>query len=78
MNTAFVLFKETEKPPDSSYRYEEARQILADKARAGFRAEVKALIAGAGAKALSDIKDDPEKLASVVSEAEKLAGDHHG
>ena len=57
------------------YTYEEARAVLAGKARAGFRAEVKALLSGVGAKALSDIKDDPQKLASVVAEAEKLAGD---
>jgi len=70
--------KATENLPQKTYTFEEARAILAGKARAGFRAEVKAILTAAGAKALSDLKDDPQKLADVVAEAEKLAGESDG
>lgn len=72
---AIALDSDAPTVAEKIYTYEEARAILAGKARAGYRAEVKALLSGVGAKALSDIKDDPQKLASVVTEAEKLAGD---
>ena len=49
--------------------FEEARSILAEKARNGFRAEVKALLAKRGVEQLSDIKD-PAELAALVAEAE--------
>ena len=39
---------------------EEARAVLADKARKGFRSEVKALLTAHGAKQLSDITDPAE------------------
>lgn len=75
---AIALDSDAPTAAEKIYTYEEARGILAGKAREGYRAEVKALLSGVGAKALSDIKDDPETLASVVTEAEKLAGDSNG
>ena len=53
------------------YSKEEVRAILADKSRAGYRAEVKALLTAHGAKQLSDITD-PEDLAKLVAEAEVI------
>ena len=57
-----------EEPPAKTYSKEEVRAILADKSRAGFRAEVKALLTAHGAKQLSDITD-PEELAALAEEA---------
>ena len=53
------------------YTYEEVRGILAEKARTGFRAEVKAILTAHDLKQLSDVKD-PETLAAIVAEAEVL------
>ena len=58
-----------EVPPAKVYSFEEVRGILADKARAGFREEIKALLNSHGAKQLSEITD-PAVLASLVAEAE--------
>ena len=58
-----------EVPPAKVYSFEEVRGILADKARAGFREEIKALLNSHGAKQLSEITD-PVVLASIVAEAE--------
>ena len=55
--------------PTKVCTFEEARSILAEKARNGFRAEVKALLAKRGVEQLSDIKD-PAELAALVAEAE--------
>ena len=55
--------------PAKVYSFEEVRGILADKARAGFREEIKALLNSHGAKQLSEITD-PAVLASLVAEAE--------
>ena len=57
--------------PAKVYSKEDVRAILADKARSGFRAEVKALLTAHGAKQLSDITD-PEELANLVAEAEVI------
>lgn len=51
--------------------YEEARAVLAEKARTGYRAEVKAILTAHGLVQLSDAKD-PELLAEIVSEAEVI------
>lgn len=48
--------------------FEEVRAALANKARAGFTAEVKALIEKHGASKLSDI--DPSEYEAVLAEAE--------
>ena len=60
-----------EVPPAKVYSFEEVRGILADKARAGFREEIKALLNAHGAKQLSEITD-PAVLATLVAEAEAL------
>ena len=58
-------------PVAKTYSKEDVRAILADKARAGFRAEVKSLLTAHGAKQLSDITD-PEVLSAIVAEAEVI------
>ena len=55
--------------PAKGYSFEEVRGILADRARAGFREEIKAMLNAHGAKQLSEITD-PAVLASLVAEAE--------
>ena len=61
----------TEAAPTETRTYEETRAVLAEKSRAGFRAEVKALLAEFGVSQLSDIKD-PGKLAEIVKKAEGI------
>ena len=60
-----------EETPVKVYTFEEVRGILSDKARSGFRAEVKALLTSHGVKQLSDITD-PAVFADLVAEAEVL------
>ena len=62
-----------EKPmaPEKTYTYEEARAVLAEKSRTGFRAEVKAILTRHGVTQLSDVKD-PKVLAAIVAEAEEI------
>lgn len=55
--------------PAKVYSFEDVRGILADRARAGFREEIKAMLNAHGAKQLSEITD-PAVLASLVAEAE--------
>ena len=68
---------EDEKPdvpaetPTKEYTYEEARAVLAEKSRTGFRAEVKAILTRHGVTQLSDVKD-PKVLAAIVAEAEEI------
>ena len=57
--------------PAKTWTFEEVRGILADKARSGFRAEVKALLTAHGADRLSDIKD-PAELSALAEEAEVI------
>lgn len=57
--------------PAKAYTYEEARAVLAEKARAGFRAEVKAILTRHGVAQLSDVKD-PKELAGIVEETSAL------
>ena len=61
----------TEAAPIETRTYEETRAVLAEKSRAGFRAEVKALLAEFGVSQLSDVKD-PGKLAEIVKKAEGI------
>ena len=58
--------------PAKEYTYEEARAILAEKARSGHRAEVKAILSRHGVTQLSDIRD-PKTLAILVSETEAIS-----
>lgn len=60
-----------EEKPVKVYSFEEVRGILAEKARSGFRAKVKALLTAHGYKQLSDITD-PDLFATLVKEAEEL------
>ena len=62
---------ETEKTPAKGRTYEEARAVLAEKARKGFRAEVKAILTRHGVNQLSEI-GDPEIYATVIKEAEAI------
>ena len=57
--------------PAKVHTYEEARAILAEKSRTGFRAEVKALLTAHGVKQLSDITD-PAVYAAIIAEAEEI------
>ena len=65
----------TEEPkteaPAAGRTYEEARAVLAEKSRTGFRAEVKAILTSHGVKQLSEVKD-PAVFAALISEAEVL------
>ena len=62
---------EQPKSPTKVYTYEEARAVLAEKARTGFRAEVKAILTKHGVAQLSDVKD-PSVFAAIVAEAEEI------
>ena len=66
-----VPAEETSAAPEILYSYEEARAILADKARKGFRAEVKAILTRHGVRQLSDVVD-PWTLKAIVDEASVL------
>ena len=56
------------------YSFEEARGILADKARMGFSSDVKAILKAHGVNKLSEITD-PAVLSQVVQEAENIGTD---
>lgn len=60
-----------EAAPEKVWTMEEVRTILADKARTGFRAEVKALLTAHGADRLSEITD-PAVLADIAAQAEVI------
>lgn len=51
--------------------YEDARAILAEKSRTGFRVEVKAILTSHNLKQLSDAKT-PELYAAIIAEAEAI------
>ncbi len=57
--------------PAKECTYEEARAVLAEKSRTGFRAEVKAILTRHGVTQLSDVRD-PKELAAIVAEAEEI------
>ncbi len=57
--------------PEKQYTYEEVRAVLAEKARTGFRAEVKALLTAHDVKQLSDVSD-PALFAAIITEAEGI------
>ena len=63
--------EETKETGTPAATLEDVRGILAEKARTGFRAEVKALLTAFGAKQLSDITD-PTVLSVLLKEAEKI------
>ena len=54
--------------PDVSVK---AHDAVAEKSRAGFRAEVKAILTAHGVTQLSDVRD-PKALAAIVAEASAL------
>ena len=56
---------------EKQYTYEEVRAVLAEKARTGFRAEVKALLTAHGLKQLSDVSN-PAEFAAIMTEAEGI------
>ena len=58
--------------PEKTYTYEEVRAVLAEKAGAGFREEVKALLASYGMKKLSDAIGQPEVYTVMMMEAEGI------
>lgn len=60
-----------EAQPEKACTYEETRAVLAEKARTGFRAEVKAILTAHGLKQLSDVKD-PRDYAAIMAEAEGI------
>ena len=55
------------------YTYEEVRAILAEKARTGFRAEVKAILTSHGVQQLSNVRD-PDVYTAIVAEAATIGG----
>ena len=57
-------------PERPAITLEEVRAVLARKSRAGFTAEVRALLVSHGAEKLSEI--DPSKYSSLLQEAEVL------
>ena len=57
--------------PAATCTFDQVRALLVEKARNGFRAEVKALLTTHGVKQLSDIKD-PAELAQLMAEAEVI------
>ncbi len=57
--------------PERVVTREELRAFLAEKARNGFRAEIKAMLAKYGVERLSDV-DDPATLAVMMTEAEEI------
>ena len=61
----------TEEVPAKEYTFEEARAILAEKVRKGFRREVKAILNAHGVNQLSDI-EDAHVLDAIVAEAEVI------
>ena len=71
-----VLFSTEDKPtiqnaePKKQLTLEEVRAVCAEKSRAGFTAEVKAIIAKHGADRLSAVK--PEDYESVLANVEVL------
>ncbi len=60
--------------PPGTATLEEVRALLAEKARTGYRAEVKALLTAHGAKQLSDITE-PTELGAMMKEARKIGAD---
>ena len=64
---------ETARASERVYTYEEVRAMLAEKARAGFRDSVKALLTGHGVERLSEVRE-PETLAALAAEASAIQG----
>ena len=60
-----------EEKPAKVWTLEEVRGLMADKARSGFRAEVKAVLTAHGAEKLSDVTD-PAVLSAIAAEAEVI------
>ncbi len=56
---------------DEPVTYEQTRKVLGDKARNGYRVEVKALLSKYGYEQLSDIHD-PEIFSALIAEAGEI------
>ncbi len=69
--TTKELWSVSEQEQAKQYTYEEVRAVLAEKARTGFRADVKALLTAHGVKQLSDVSD-AAVLAEIMAEAEGI------
>ena len=57
--------------PAKAVTLEELRAFLADKVKAGYRAEIKAMLAAYGVEKLSEV-DDPATLAVMMQEAREI------
>ena len=62
--------EQTEKPAEEDIKFEDVRALLAEKAAAGHRQEVKDLLKEYGLKCLSDIAEKPELFREVMEKAE--------
>ena len=72
-NTLKNIFSSTEEAPAKtapSYTKEDVRRVLAAKSAAGFKKEVKELLAKYGAQQLKQI--DPKNYAALMKEAEVI------
>lgn len=66
--------QEPEKPAESEkeYSFEDVRRILTEKSSRGYRAEVKAILAGHKLNKLSEAKDQQSLLNRIAAEAEAI------
>ena len=62
---------EAVQPEKKTATYQEARAVMGEKARTGFRAEVKAILAKHNLNQLSDCKD-PAVFAEIIAETEAI------
>ena len=69
-----AIAAETPQAAERVYTYEEVRAALAEKARTGFRAEVRAILTRHGVKQLSEVKEQ-ETFAAIMAEAEEIRAD---
>jgi hypothetical protein len=67
----YIIERASGQKPARTARMEEVRPLLAEKAKAGYRPEVKALLTKYGAEKLSDITDETV-LGAILTEAEEL------
>lgn len=62
---------EAVQPEQKTATYQEARAVMGEKARTGYRAEVKAILAKHNLNQLSDCKD-PSVFAEIIAETEAI------
>ena len=63
---------ETPQEPEKEYSFEDVRRILTEKSSQGYRAEVKAILAGHQLSKLSEAKDQQSLLNRIAAEAEAI------